>query len=77
MTSCYDSVRLTLASSPHSASPSPSLTLPYVVDSDGHPQELGLGPDVGVELDLLTTTLCVECRDCGGNARVFSKVFRV
>lgn len=39
-------------------------TLANVVDTDGHPQELGLGPDVGVELDFFAETLRVECRYC-------------
>lgn len=34
------------------------------MDTDGHPQELGLGPDVGVELDFSAEALRVECRYC-------------
>lgn len=34
------------------------------MDPNGHPQELGFGPDVGVELDFLAEALCVERRYC-------------
>lgn len=42
-------------------------TLANVMDTYRHAQEFWLGPNMSVELDLFTQTLCVECRNCRQN----------
>lgn len=40
-------------------------TLPYVVDTDGQPEELGFGPDVSTEGDPLVLVFSIKGRDRG------------
>lgn len=51
-------------------------TLANVVYTDGHPKELGFGPNVCVELDFLAYTLSVEGRYCNIKPEIsFSEVY--